>query len=136
MLEAASVIGLEFARPALEELAADTVRQDLDSYLRALTANQFVRPDALTRTPSGSSTSWIHDATYNRLLKRRRAELHERFVAWAERVNQDRRREVEYELLRRFDRPFQARRALGRRSLTRTLRVQPAFRSSSSSLSK
>ena len=39
----------------------------------------------------------IRDATYRGLLKASRAVLHERFVAWADRVNQDRDRAVEYE---------------------------------------
>ena len=39
----------------------------------------------------------IKDATYGSLLKRARAQLHERFVTWAERVNRERGREQEFE---------------------------------------
>ena len=39
----------------------------------------------------------IRDATYGSLLKRARAQMHERFVAWAERVNRERGREEEFE---------------------------------------
>src|SRR6185437_5844812 len=39
----------------------------------------------------------IRDAAYNGLLKRTRATLHERFVAWGDRVNRGRDREVEFE---------------------------------------
>ena len=39
----------------------------------------------------------IRDAAYGGILKRARVALHERFVAWAERVNRDRDRETEYE---------------------------------------
>ena len=39
----------------------------------------------------------IRDTAYNALLKRARATLHERFVAWAEQVNRERDREQEFE---------------------------------------
>ncbi|HEX7196312.1 MAG TPA: hypothetical protein VF364_05710, partial [Candidatus Limnocylindria bacterium] len=39
----------------------------------------------------------IRDAAYQNLLKRSRADLHERFVAWADRVNAERDRGGEYE---------------------------------------
>ena len=39
----------------------------------------------------------IRDATYGSLLKRARAQMHERFVIWAERVNRERGREEEFE---------------------------------------
>jgi hypothetical protein len=39
----------------------------------------------------------IKDATYRSLLKRTRAELHEHFVDWAEPINRERGREIEFE---------------------------------------
>jgi tetratricopeptide (TPR) repeat protein len=39
----------------------------------------------------------VRDAAYQSLLKRARATLHERFVAWAEPVNRERGRETEFE---------------------------------------
>ncbi len=39
----------------------------------------------------------IKDAAYRSLLKRDRAELHERFVGWAEPINRERGRELEFE---------------------------------------
>ena len=41
--------------------------------------------------------SLIRDTTYQSLLKRARATLHERFVEWAERVNHERDRSAEYD---------------------------------------
>ena len=41
--------------------------------------------------------SVIKDAAYRSLLKRDRAELHERFVGWAEPINRERGRELEFE---------------------------------------
>jgi class 3 adenylate cyclase/tetratricopeptide (TPR) repeat protein len=97
VLEPASVIGLRFVRPALEALVTDAVRPDLDAHIDALARKQLVRPDPQEPGAYRFEHILIRDATYNRLLKRRRAELHERFVAWAEGVNRDRQREVEYE---------------------------------------
>jgi predicted ATPase len=97
VLEPASVIGLQFARPALEELVAAAVRPELDGHLDTLMRKQLVRPDVPDSHAYRFEHIMIRDATYNRLLKRRRAELHERFATWAEGVNRDRHREVEYE---------------------------------------
>jgi class 3 adenylate cyclase/tetratricopeptide (TPR) repeat protein len=98
VVEPASVIGLTFVQPALEELVADSVRPALDAQLAALTRKQLVRPDPTT-SPDAFRFEHIliRDAAYNRLLKRARADLHERFANWGERVNRDRSRETEYE---------------------------------------
>jgi class 3 adenylate cyclase len=98
VIEPASVIGLNFVRPALRELVADPVRPELDGHLTTLTQKQLVRPD---RPDSYDAYRFEHilirDASYNRVLKRTRASLHERFANWAEQVNRDRQREAEYE---------------------------------------
>ena len=39
----------------------------------------------------------VREAAYQGMLKRTRAMLHERFVGWADRVNEDRDRAVEFE---------------------------------------
>src|SRR6202008_3034069 len=72
------------------------VAEAVPSRLQSLTAKQFVRPtseDDFYRF----GHSVIKDAAYRSLLKRTRAELHERFVGWAEPVNRERGREVEFE---------------------------------------
>ncbi|HZQ66004.1 MAG TPA: adenylate/guanylate cyclase domain-containing protein [Gaiellaceae bacterium] len=98
VIEPASVIGQTFVRPALETLVADAVRPRLDEHLGTLVTKQLVRPDPTT-SPDAFRFEHIliRDAAYNRLLKRARADLHERFVEWAEQVNRDRNRETEYE---------------------------------------
>ena len=61
---------------------------------------QLVRPEPsklITERSYRFRHILIRDAAYKGLLKRSRATLHERFVAWADRVNQDRDRGVEYE---------------------------------------
>ena len=98
VIEPASVIGLNFMRPALSELVVDPVRPELPSHLTTLTQKQLIRPD---RPTSADDFRFEHilirDAAYNRVLKRTRANLHERFANWAEQVNRDRQRETEYE---------------------------------------
>ena len=57
----------------------------------------------------------IRDATYGSLLKRARAQLHERFVTWAERVNEERGREQEFEEILGYhlEQAYRYRRELG-----------------------
>jgi len=100
VVEPAAVIGLEFARPAVEELSPLAVRADVPRHLDALARHRFVRPE--TRASSGEGNYrfahlLIRDAAYAGILKRARAELHERFVVWADRVNADRDRAPEFE---------------------------------------
>jgi class 3 adenylate cyclase/tetratricopeptide (TPR) repeat protein/type II secretory pathway predicted ATPase ExeA len=100
VIEAASVVGQVFVQSAVEELVADGVGQSVPEVLEALVRKHFVRPEP-TELAAEQSFRFGHvlirDAAYRGLLKRSRAVLHERFVAWADRVNQDRDRAVEYE---------------------------------------
>jgi class 3 adenylate cyclase/tetratricopeptide (TPR) repeat protein len=93
VIEPASVIGHYFQEPALAELVEDFVRDQVDARLEELTRKQFVRPEA------GDLYCFDHilikDSVYDGLLKRSRANLHERFVQWADRVNGDRATEFE-----------------------------------------
>jgi len=97
VVDPASVIGLSFPLDAVTELVEETIRPNLDRDLQGLTSKQLVRrlPDeeAIYRF----SHQVIRDTAYGSLLKRARAALHERFVTWAERVNRERGRELEFE---------------------------------------
>src|SRR4029078_13542420 len=62
-----------------------------------LTRKQLVRPHAEEHVSYRFNHILIRDAAYQGLLKRTRASLHERFVAWAGRVNDDRDRAAEFE---------------------------------------
>jgi class 3 adenylate cyclase/tetratricopeptide (TPR) repeat protein len=99
VLEPASVIGHVFAQDAVAHLAPDEVRPRIAVTLAGLTGKQFVRPDlsAVDEVRFRFNHALIREATYGGLLKRARAVLHERFVAWADRVNRERGREIEYE---------------------------------------
>jgi len=101
VIGAASVVGQLFVQDAVEELVSERVRRDVPELLEpALVGKRLIRPEPAD--PSAERRYrfghiLIRDATYRGLLKSSRATLHERFVAWADRVNQDRDRAVEYE---------------------------------------
>jgi class 3 adenylate cyclase/tetratricopeptide (TPR) repeat protein len=100
VVDVASVIGLEFARDAVEALVPDSVRSEVDMRLESLANKHLVRK---TRSHDEAARIYrfdhilIRDAAYGGLLKRKRAGLHEQFADWGERVNAARRRGVEYE---------------------------------------
>ena len=97
VVDPASVIGLTFAFEAISELVDEGVRPGIGEDLNVLVAKQFVRqlPDEEVLYRFGHQI--IRDTAYGSLLKRVRAALHERFVTWAERVNRERGRELEFE---------------------------------------
>ena len=98
VLDRASIVGLVFAIAAVESLVDDDLRGELSTHLGSLTAKDLIRPD-----PSDEGTAHrfghilIRDTTYEGLLKRTRAELHERFVAWADEANRASDRATEFE---------------------------------------
>ncbi len=97
--EPAAVIGMEFARPAVESLAPAPLREGIDTQLSALSRKQFIRRAA----SDGAELIYrfhhhlVRDTVYNGLLKRARANLHVEFVRWADKCNagSDRGREFE-----------------------------------------
>jgi predicted ATPase/class 3 adenylate cyclase len=92
VIDPASVIGNYFQLAAVRELVDDFVAEQVDRRLAELTRKQLVLPaDSAFRFQH----ILIRDSVYEGLLKRARAELHERFVAWGDRVNGD--RAVEFE---------------------------------------
>jgi len=97
VVEPAAVIGLSFPMDAVDELVEQDLRDHLESELAALTGKQLVRRAASEEVIYRFGHQVIRDTAYGGLLKRIRAALHERFVAWAERVNRERGREQEFE---------------------------------------
>ena len=97
VIEPASVIGLVVrAEPAVEASRPRPLRPEIaDAPRRRSIGKQLVRR---ARRPLDDDATYrfhhilIRDAAYDGLLKRARADLHERFVAWAERVNAERGR--------------------------------------------
>ena len=97
VIDPASVIGLGFAVDAVVHLVPGEAALEVPARLQALTAKQLVRPTMADEDFYRFGHSVIKDAAYRSLLKRTRAELHERFVDWAEPINRERGREIEFE---------------------------------------
>jgi tetratricopeptide (TPR) repeat protein len=98
VIEPAAVIGHLFVRDAVEHLAVERIRPAVGAHLRGLTEKQLVRPDRsrpAEEEPYRFQHILIRDTTYEGILKRARAALHERFVEWADSVNRE--GAVEYE---------------------------------------
>jgi class 3 adenylate cyclase/tetratricopeptide (TPR) repeat protein len=100
-IEPASVIGMQFAAPAVTSLVAEPVRSAIEGHLLALTRKRLVHSvasmdaDALYRFHH----HLVRDTVYGGLLKRARATLHVDFVQWADRVNAERGRGLEFEAI-------------------------------------
>jgi class 3 adenylate cyclase/tetratricopeptide (TPR) repeat protein len=100
-VEPASVIGMEFERQSIEALAPDAVRPEIGLHLDTLARKHFIDQS------SGAQTAMVYrfhhhlvrDTVYNGLLKRARANLHLAFVRWADKVNADRDRALEFEAI-------------------------------------
>ncbi|MHB8643494.1 MAG: ATP-binding protein [Gaiellaceae bacterium] len=98
VVERASVEGRLFHRGSVAELSPEDVRPDVGAHLLALVRKQFVRPDR-AQLPGDDAYRFAHilirDAAYEATSKQLRADLHERFVAWFERVAGQHVREFE-----------------------------------------
>ncbi len=91
------MIGLVFAREPVEELVPATA---VAEQLATLEAKQLVRrtdDDEYDTETFRFHHILIRDSAYNRLPKRTRSGLHARFADWAERVNRERDRELEFQ---------------------------------------
>ena len=100
VIEPAAVIGVTFPQEAVAALAPDAVRPGVDEHLSALVRKRLLRtdPSMLMHGPVlRFDHVLIRDAAYNALLKRARATLHEKFVDWADGVNADSDRALQYE---------------------------------------
>jgi class 3 adenylate cyclase/tetratricopeptide (TPR) repeat protein len=98
VIEHGAVFGQVFFRGAIEDMVPDGMREHVGASLFALCGKELIR--LLDSQLAGQdSFGFVHilikDAAYQGLLKRARAELHERFVDWLERVTPERSREYE-----------------------------------------
>jgi class 3 adenylate cyclase/tetratricopeptide (TPR) repeat protein len=98
VVASASVVGQVFYLGAVAELCPVNVKPRISTILSSLEEKQFVRPDPST---FGEEQAFafrhvlIRDVAYEAILKRTRAELHERFASWLERVTGERIGEYE-----------------------------------------
>jgi len=102
-IERGSVIGHVFYRGAVEDLVPERVSEHVGGALSSLVRKELIHPDP-SSFAGQEAYRFLHilirDAAYQGLLKRTRAELHERFVDWLERVAGD--RVMEYEEIRGY----------------------------------
>ncbi|HYN18144.1 MAG TPA: adenylate/guanylate cyclase domain-containing protein, partial [Actinomycetes bacterium] len=89
VLECASVVGQVFWRTSVAELATGGPGTDVARHLLGLVRHELIRPD---RSSFAGDDAFrfrhllIRDATYSALPKADRADLHEAFTVWLERV--------------------------------------------------
>jgi tetratricopeptide (TPR) repeat protein len=81
VLECASVIGNDFEWEALGELSPDR-RRPSGARLAALVRHELIRPHDVIEDTFSFRHALIRDASYGRLPKEKRSELHERFADW------------------------------------------------------
>ncbi|HZT55593.1 MAG TPA: tetratricopeptide repeat protein, partial [Burkholderiaceae bacterium] len=98
-VEPAAVIGMQFALPAVAALSPEAARAHVGERLASLAHKQFIQP---TESTEGDVLYRFHhhlvrETVYGGLLKRTRASLHIDFVRWADRINAERGRALEFE---------------------------------------
>ncbi|HET7515089.1 MAG TPA: AAA family ATPase [Gaiella sp.] len=96
VIEPASVVGYVFPEDAVTALAPPDVAPRVGSELATLAHKHLIRPVE----DGGDGAHRFHhimirDTAYDGILKRARADLHARFVAWADLANSDRMVEFE-----------------------------------------
>jgi tetratricopeptide (TPR) repeat protein len=95
--ESASVIGLSFQREPLDELVPASLGAVAEQLDRVEGKGLVTRPEEDPPELYRFHHIMIRDSAYNRLPKRARSRLHARFAGWAERVNRERGRELEFQ---------------------------------------
>jgi class 3 adenylate cyclase/tetratricopeptide (TPR) repeat protein len=116
VLERAAVCGKEFHRGAVVELLPESVRPEADVLLRSLVRRDLVGPER-SLLPGEEAYRFRHllirDAAYDAIPKHERADLHEAFATWLERVAGDRVVEQEEILGYHLERACRLRAELG-----------------------
>ena len=124
VIERASVEGKIFHRGAVAELAPEALQPEVPAHLMSLLRKELIRP-----TSAGFAGEeafrfrhiLIRDAAYSALSKETRADLHERFAAWLERMTRERASEYEEILGYHFEQAYLCRAAIGPEEATRGL---------------
>jgi class 3 adenylate cyclase/tetratricopeptide (TPR) repeat protein len=116
VIERASIEGKVFHRGAVTELAPEPIRPVVRDRLASLMRMEFVRPDQASFVGDEAYRFrhlLIRDAAYQALAKQSRADLHERFAAWLERVATDRVAEFEEIVAYHLEQAYRYRSELG-----------------------
>ena len=98
VVDPASVIGQNFPSVAIRDLSSTEERDHVAEHLSAVARKRLVN-EAPTPDADGSDYRFQHvlvrDAAYQRVLKRARADLHERFADWLEQTRGVREAQIE-----------------------------------------
>ncbi|MEP6469771.1 MAG: adenylate/guanylate cyclase domain-containing protein [Chloroflexota bacterium] len=131
LAERASVVGQSFEQAALAELLPGGQRGAMARDLLALVRKELISPDR-SMLSAGDAYRFRHllirDAAYEALPKAVRAELHERFGSWLERVSGDRLDEYEEIIGYHLEQAHAYRGHLGTLDATSTLGERAALR--------
>ncbi|HEX9411783.1 MAG TPA: adenylate/guanylate cyclase domain-containing protein [Actinomycetota bacterium] len=117
VIEGASVVGQVFYSGAVTDLAPEAVRPSVPRHLTTLVRKDLIRPER-SESLSGEETYrfrhiLIRDAAYQAISKETRAELHEAFAGWLERITGDRVSEYEEILAYHLEQSYRYRADLG-----------------------
>jgi class 3 adenylate cyclase/predicted negative regulator of RcsB-dependent stress response len=116
VIERGAVEGKVFHSGAVTTLAPESLRPNVPSRLLALARKELIRPD---RAEFAGEDAFrfrhllIRDAAYQAMPKEQRADLHERFASWLERVAGDRVPEYEEILGYHLEQAYRFRTELG-----------------------
>ena len=113
VLDPASVIGVEFPTPAVHELSPEALRDRVGSLLESMTSKQLVRPTGSVTGEYRFNHQLIRDTTYQSMLKRGRAQVHEQYADWLTAHEPDRLGEVEEVIGYHLEQAYRYRRGLG-----------------------
>jgi class 3 adenylate cyclase/tetratricopeptide (TPR) repeat protein len=116
IVERAAVIGIDFQPAAIAALAPDTEAEtDLAMPLSALCDKRLIRRAQVGLDVEGYrfANMLLRDAAYDRLLKRSRARMHERFADWLVEISADRVAEREEIIGYHLEQSFRYRAELG-----------------------
>jgi class 3 adenylate cyclase/tetratricopeptide (TPR) repeat protein len=118
LIEAAAVCGKEFHRGAIADLVPEDSSGDVDIHLRSLVRRELIGPER-SLLPGEDAFRFRHllirDAAYDSIPKHERADLHEAFADWLERVAGDRVAEQEEILGYHLEQAYRLRAELGQR---------------------
>ncbi|MDP9302249.1 MAG: AAA family ATPase [Actinomycetota bacterium] len=98
VIQRAAVVGQVFYWGAVAELSPEDARPAVGMNLQTLQRKELIRPEA---SPFAGQDAFrfshllVRDAAYESMPKRNRADMHERFASWLERVAGDRVAEYE-----------------------------------------
>lgn len=98
VIQRAAVVGQVFFWGAVTELSPEDARPAVGTSLQTLQRKELIRPEASSFAGEDAfrfSHLLVRDAAYESMPKRSRADMHERFASWLERVAGDRVAEYE-----------------------------------------